>query len=401
MIGKSLITLLLLCMVTTGCNNDDSGDTSSENDTSTDGDADGDTDGDTDSDTDSDGDTDDTDSFTDCVALTEEAQGGLGPADVIFVIDNSPSLEDEIEQIRVKMNEFSQTIWSNNINLRVVLVSCLPGDCPSPGGGGGDSWGICIDPPLGSEEGCEPIDTDGNVTDDSNPPSYTHIDIRVPSVKVLEWFLEYYSHFEDVLRPDITKHIVIMSDDTDETTAEAFNNAVLELGPLMEGYIFHGIFAYYSKEDACEMDPVHPCCEFAAPGGEGGPYKDLVDMTGGVSGDLCSQDFTEVFEQLTGSVIDNVTLSCEWEIPDPPDGMTLDPGLVNVVYDDGQGESTLIGMVTNPDQCEDVEHGWYYDNAFNPTMIYVCPQTCDWIQGANNSSILIEFGCETTIIVID
>jgi hypothetical protein len=378
-------------------------------------DVDADTDPDTDTDTDSDADSessDDSDSFDECVAIGEEAHGGYGPADIIFVIDNSKSLEDEIAEVRANMNKFAKQISDSGIDVRIIMISCLQGDCHTPGGGGSNSYGICIDPPLGAAGGCVEISggdeedgQDAKVTDDNNPPKYTHIETRVPSVKGLEWLLNNYQNFKDVLRPNAKKHIVIVSDDTDETTADEFNKALLALDPpTFEGYIFHAIYSYYSKDAGCAMNPVHACCDYAAPESDDTPwietYKELVEMTGGASGDLCLQDFDAVFEATATSVVSNAVLSCNFTIPDPPADMTLDPKLVNVIFSDGQGGTTQIGKVDSQDICVKVENGWYYDNPLNPTEVIFCPQTCSAIQGHPGSKIDVEFGCETEMATI-
>jgi hypothetical protein len=199
-----------------------------------------------------------------------------------------------------------------------------------------------------------------------------------------------------MLRPGAVKHVVVISDDTDETSATDFDTAFQALDPLLEEYMFHGIFAYLSKEDACAISEDEPCCEFAAPGGEGVPYKELVELTGGISGDLCLQDFDPVFEELATSVIGSSEISCEWAIPEPPDDEELDPNKVNVefIYDDGD-ESYFVGHVDSLEDCDDVAHGWYYDDNDDPTMIYVCPQTCEWFQSVDDAQLIIHFGCET------
>jgi hypothetical protein len=149
------------------------------------------------------------------------------------------------------------------------------------------------------------------------------------------------------------------------------------------------------KEDACAISDSEPCCEFAAPGGEGVPYKELVSMTDGVSGDLCEQDFAPVFEAIAGAVVGSSEISCEWEIPEPPPGETLDPDKVNVEFIYDGGESYFVGYVEGPEQCDEVSHGWYYDDPEDPTMIYVCPQTCEWFQSVEDAGLVIHFGCET------
>jgi hypothetical protein len=365
-----------------------------------------------DSDSDSDSDTDtgvDSDPFDDCTSVTEGADNSLQPADIIFAIDNSPSLEDEIAAVRANMNAFSESIMNSGIDVRIALVSCLPGDCGSSGGGGSEPFGICIDPPLGADDGCQGDPEVGPVSDDTNLPHYLHLSTRVPSFKVLEWITTTYADangltdqgWQGILRANATKHVVIVSDDADETSAADFDAAFTALDPLLSGYVFHGIFAPMSKDEACAIGDSEPCCEFAAPLDDSldwDAYQTLVDMTGGVTGDLCLQDFDPVFDALAASVVASSVVNCEWVIPVPPDDQELDPNLVNVefVHD---GESYFVGRVDSVDDCEDVTHGWYYDDPESPTIIYVCPQTCEWFQSEENASLTIHFGCESEYAV--
>jgi hypothetical protein len=110
---------------------------------------------------------------------------------------------------------------------------------------------------------------------------------------------------------------------------------------------------------------------------------------------MCLQDFDPVFDELATAVVASARLNCEWVIPEPPEGEELQANLVNVIYSDGSGQGFMFGYVETLDNCTDVEHGWYYDNPDTPTIIYICPQTCDWIQGQVGAQITVQFGCET------
>ncbi len=335
------------------------------------------------------------DDFDECATVSETAQNVFQPLDIIFTIDNTPSMLDEINEVRANMNRFSQEIIDSGLDAQIVLISCLPGDCDN------DRFhGICIDAPLGAPDGCP---EDGPY-EDTNLPKYLHLSERVPSVKGLGITLDTYDDWQSMLRDGSKKHFVIVSDDTDETSAQAFHEAVLALGDEFDEYQFNGIFAYMSKDDACDIDESEPCCTFAAPEGNTDSwetvYADLVTMTGGVSGDLCLQDFDPVFEELAQSVIRSAELSCEWEIPEPPEGEVLDPTLVNIDFLDGEGNLFPIGNIADDSLCDRVDNAWYYDNPENPSHILVCPNTCDWIQGFTGAQIVLQFGCETETIVV-
>jgi len=103
-------------------------------------------------------------------------------------------------------------------------------------------------------------------------------------------------------------------------------------------------------------------------------------------------------ETVTDIVIETVALPCEWELPDPPEGETFDPDLVNVVLNTNGVAGDPIGRVPGESDCAAVTAGWHYDDAENPTSISVCPQTCDMVKNGN-LSVQIDLGCETEIAV--
>jgi hypothetical protein len=329
--------------------------------------------------------------FDACAAVTEVAKNTYQPVDIVFVIDNTQSMIDELDAVRANMNAFSQSITSSGLDAHIVLISILPWDCDDLQTK--SCYGICIEPPLGAADACS------SEIDDSNPPSYLHISTRVQSTKTLSNITSTYGTWKSMIRADSKRHFVLVSDDTDEMSAEQFNTQLLALDPGFEGYQFHGIFSFMSKSPACAAG--HPCCDYAAPDGEGVPYKNLVAMTSGVSSDLCQQSFDPVMQEIATSVVKGVRLNCSWPIPDPPQGKDLEPNLVNVEFVDGSGTSSRFGRVDTAEMCDKVDHAWYYDSVSKPTTILVCPQTCDWLQGKAGSEIRISFGCKTELAPIE
>lgn len=328
------------------------------------------------------------DEFMQCTSVWETARNTRGPADLVLAIDNTPSMYNEIEEVRANMNRFSQMVAEEGLDLHIVLISCYTLDCLRQ-----DNWHtICIDPPVGAADACQ---ESGDHLDDSLPPEYLHVDSSVESTKGLESIVDTHADWGHMIRDGAAKHVVMVSDDNDDWSAAQFNTALLALDSRLAGYQFHGIFAYLSKEDACAIGDSEPCCIYAAPGGEGVVYKELVQMTGGVSGDMCLQDFDPVFGELASAVIESARLNCEWAIPEPPLDLELDYELVNVEYSDGAGNTFLIGRISSPDKCSQVQHAWYYDDPDQPAFIRICPQTCDWIQGNPGATIRLQFGCET------
>ncbi|MCY1064071.1 VWA domain-containing protein [Nannocystis sp. RBIL2] len=302
-----------------------------------------------------------------CAAVSETATNKKQPADIIFAIDNSGSMDMEIASVQANMNQFSAKIINSGIDVRVIVIS---------------DNSICVGAPLGS----------GNCPADSKPPTYTRINQGVGSNNALQLILDTYPQYKDLLRPDAATHLVVVTDDDSNLGAGAFDTQFKALEAGMADYKMHAICGAKGPSDIlwCIQNAV--CCAFTADAGD--VYLDLIADTGGKWGDLCLQNFTPVFDELSTQVIEAATLACEWTIPEPM-GEPIDFDKVNVEFDDGTPET--FGKVPSPAECADVSDGWYYDDEQNPTKIVVCPQTCAKIQGVPDAKINIEFGCETII----
>jgi hypothetical protein len=324
-----------------------------------------------------------------CGGVSQTAQNTLQPADIIIGIDTSGSMDEEIMFVQQNLNAFSQQIIDSGVDVRVILIGTegmttmqMPGGLF--GGGGDQQNAICIGPPLGS----------GMCPGDSNPPVYTHINTEIGSNDILDVFVRAYPQYAPQLRPDSLKTFVAVTDDdavSDEgqlmySSAPAFISAVQMLdttNPAMwANWRYSSIYCFTQ-------------CEFAA--AIGAVHADLVSMTGGVGGDLCLQDFKTVFDALAKQVVETVTLSCDWEIPPPPDGEDFDKFKTNVLLD-LDGASDPLGKAAGASGCGD-QDGWHYDDEAIPTKVVACPATCTRIQAAQNATVQLQFGCETIHII--
>lgn len=81
-------------------------------------------------------------------------------------------------------------------------------------------------------------------------------------------------------------------------------------------------------------------------------------------------------------------LACDYTIPKPPNGETLEKGKVNVVYKSGSSTETI-----NYNQSCAGGTGWKYDDAESPTRILMCDGSCATVKTAGSVDVL--FGCTT------
>jgi hypothetical protein len=371
---EGIICALAALLLAWGCEQEASGPAVDDYDSDYDaGSTDTDTDVDADADSDSDGDSDT--GSEECASVNETAENVLLPVDIIIAVDNSNSMEWEANWVQDNLNDFSWQISSSGVDHHIVLISDV-----SPG----DEAGICVAPPLGA----------GSCPDDSNPPLYKHVPVSIGSNDALEKIAQSYDQWSDMLRPGSFRHVVVISDDDSDWGAWEFINSMASYPNPIGDFTFHAICSSLGWEDlTCIFQPLSPCCVIFAPA-RGQVYEDLVGITGGVLGDLCLQDFQPVFDEMA-VVMSDSTLTCEWEIPDPPEGEVFDPAMVNMDFVDEDAVTHAIGHVETVADCDLVEHGWYYDDNDTPSMVHVCPQTCEWIQGQENAEIVIKFGCDT------
>jgi hypothetical protein len=121
--------------------------------------------------------------------------------------------------------------------------------------------------------------------------------------------------------------------------------------------------------------------EIATAGGTGTPVMASVGNAAQTSADI----------QNAFSAIRGQQVPCEFALPAPPAGMTLDVDKVNVLYTPGMGMQTALTYDKN---CPG-DQGWRYDDAMNPTKVLLCAQTCKTIQADKGAAIDILFGCQT------
>ncbi len=292
-----------------------------------------------------------------CASVTESAEAVKQPADVIFVIDNSGSMGQETAQVQANMNGFSQQITDSGVDVHVTLIS---------------NYSICIDPPLGSG-GCPSVDT--------NLPRFSHINQTVSSVSALSDVLATQAQWLPHLRSQASKHVIVVSDDNSSLAGEAFDAQFSVIEPSFADYKLHGVVSMQLCPEAASVGSV---------------YIELAERTGGVISDLCDQDFQPVFDLLSTVVTESSGLSCEYDIPEPPNGQDFTKDKVNVDFDDGTGGGfEVIGYVDSQAQCAAVADGWYYDNPLAPTQIIACPNTCARFSAVQDATIDIRFGCGT------
>lgn len=343
---------------------------------------------------------------SDAACTTTSQKAGKPAVDIIWLVDNSCSMGDEIQKVRDNINSsFVPIIDQSNVDWQVVMVSAK----------GMTGQNVCVEPPLAGPA-C------GN-----NPPKFTHLNCEVDSSNSLYAAAYAYNGggFPPVLcdltggplnklaRFDATKVFVEVTDDEADFFgwgADTFDNwALTQAVPAgMFGtaaarkYIFHSIIG------ADATDPTKTCSSVVDGGTpDGGPgnsavdpgleYQKLSQLTGGIVRSICENDWSDIFNTIAQGIVEK--LSCEYAVPAPADGGTIDPDKVNVSFtpstDSGTGTPEEI-LQDNNEGCDSGADGWQWDAA--KTKILLCGPTCEKVKADEGGQIDIVVGCATKVV---
>jgi hypothetical protein len=291
------------------------------------------------------------------------------PADIIWVVDQSGSMNQETAYVKEQINNFAADIAKSSVDYRVVMIA-------NPTG----SNAICVPPPLAGDK-C------------GNAERFRLVAKTVSSTNGPSIALSEYAKYQDFLRPEATKHFVFVTDDNSKMSAADFLAGLQKLQPagIFDDVKIHAVFAFGDNETTGCKGPFGSGAKF------GSVYDSLVKTTGGAKGVICEDDWTKVFTDITTAVISGSKVSCELTVPPPPKGKTLDPDLVNVAYTKAEGEKpTTLVRVANAAACT-AAGGWYYDNPTAPKFIELCPASCTEVQAQVGAKVDVQFGCASIV----
>jgi hypothetical protein len=295
---------------------------------------------------------------------------GKPKVDILFVIDNSGSMTEEMVQIRTNVNAFAAKIGTSGLDYGVVFVVRRATSAAQTGNV------ICVPPPL------------GGATCADNAPLFHHIDQNVGSLNSIDLLQKNYAtgfNWSQYLRPDATKVFIEVSDDNSSVKAAAFDTFLLSKGTMFgtaakRGYIFHSIVGW--QPATALTDPSQ--CSTAA--GNGMVYRELSTLTGGIVDSVCKTDYSGVLDNIAKGIVDK--LACELGVPA---AASADPSKVLVQSTKMSEAPKLLTQVTGADKCDAVPDAWYYDNNTTPTKIILCKTTCASTAGTKVEALV---GCK-------
>jgi hypothetical protein len=353
-----------------------------------------------------------------CAQQSAEATLVKKPVDVIFIVDNSCSMTNEIISVEQNIGvNFSNIIQASGIDYRVIMIA--------EQGPANPDESICIGPPLGGTS----CPVAANQPPVNNPPIFYHYDNNdVEShdswCKMINWYDKPDRYglapngWREWLRPDSFKAFVELTDDGvgctagtwtyndsnseagGQTAAQQFDADLLARDPAMFGtaaqrnYIWYSILGIggnpanptqaWSPTEAMTLSE----CTTAIDPGTG--YQALSILTGGLRFPICEgAGFDVVFQEIAKGVIQGAKVACEFDVPTPPDGKQIDLNTVEVEYTPGGGG--IPGKFTKVNSLAECKPNAFY---IEGDKIKLCPETCALVETDDQAKLQVLFGCK-------
>jgi hypothetical protein len=359
-----------------------------------------------------------------CASTSADAALVKEPVDIILVVDNSGSMDNELESVEANINQNFGTILSaSDIDYRLIVLSRHRND---------DNTSLCITEPLSTLASC-PADAPG-VSD-----RFFHYSTKVESDDSFDLLLDTYEApfdqpclsmcdngeteeddnedkydnapdgWSQWLREDAKKVFLEITDANEDMPVATFISELTAMGPEHFGtpdspsFIFHSITGVAEKATA--TDPYLPSEPLVVEtctgnGGDvtnaGETYQELSILTGGLRLPVCQfQAYDAVFRAIAEDVIVKTEIACDFAIPEAPAGagdIDLDNVAVNYVKGDGSGQ-IKFGQAAAPAECQ--PEAFYIEG----NRIVLCAEACDTVRADPFSMVDVLFTCESQIII--
>lgn len=300
------------------------------------------------------------------------------PVDIVFVIDNSGSMSNEIKSVRENINAFASKIANSGLDYRLFMISQK----------GTSSYAVCVPEPLANPN-CE-----------TKPPRFYAINQTVASTNALALLLSTFDNKNDPLsawnkyvRYDSIKFFVIVTDDNSSLSAANFEAQLFQKMPAGifgteqdRKYIFNSIVGW----DGLNTPPTTLTQKCSTAANSGRVYQELSVLTGGVVEAICKDDWSKILDTIADGVVK--ALGCEFQVPQPQNG-SLDPDLVEVQLSLDGAAPTTMPRVLDEASCSVEPGAFYFDSNTAPTEVKLCPAACSQVSADPKAEVSVLVGC--------
>lgn len=335
-----------------------------------------------------------------CATVTSMANLEKRPVDVIMVIDNSCSMTEEIVAVQENVNtNFATIIGNSGLDYRIILISKHGSATP------GQS--ICIGSPLSGNASCSPPPSRP-----TNGSRFFHYSTEIGSFDSLRKIISTYNAagsdgtapngWSGWLRDGAYRTFIEITDDNETVMSAAqFEQQLTALTPARFGtvqnrnYTFHSIVGVAPKANASEAyQPAEPAVTMKCSTAEnpGRTYQDVSRATNGLRFQMCQPNlYGTVFQAVAQGVIASAQVACDFAVPTPPPGFTLN-NRIYVAYTPGAGGApTEFLQVSNAAAC--AANSFYVQTG----RVIFCPQTCSSVRMDAMAQVAVRFSCEPMI----
>jgi len=352
-----------------------------------------------------------------CAGVVVQAESTVKPADIIYVIDNSCSMNQEISGVESNINvNFASIIQNSGVDYQVIMVT----------GHGSSTLDVCVQPPLSGTTNCSgpPVDVPGQFYHYSLPV-YSH-DSLCKTLDGLygnapDEFSQAPAGWSTWLRPQAVKVFVEITDDGISCTWNGTNfndqdqinpgqqvaldwdTKLLQAAPAQFGskadrnYLYYSIVGLPPKPNILDAyDEFEPVITGTCNGGvgPGTGYQWLSKGTHSLRFPVCqdqNQTYDAVFQDIAAGVVDSTKVPCELIIPEEPPGQTYNFEKASVIYTPGgNGTPEEFTFVSSSAACGQAADKFYIEGG----LIKLCPAACAKVEGDIDAKLEVSIPCD-------
>lgn len=353
-----------------------------------------------------------------CIVSTADAVLVEEPVDIILLLDNSGSMSDELDAVEANINvNFANILADSGVDYRVILISRHRREPRTESGEASTS--ICVSTPLSGQSACD------NAAEPIFSPRFFHYSTKLESTDSFDVMLDTYAPpfdgdreerfdqaplgWSEWLRPGAKKVFLELTDDDEDMSVPELLGELTSMAPDHFGatpespaFVFHSIVGVAEKGDPTEAYlPDEPLQEETCTGNDndvanaGLTYQELSRLTGGLRFPLCQFNaYDVVFQRIAQDVVRTSNIACDFPIPPPPAGLTLDLEKVAIAYSPGAGGAAVqFGQAPTARECQ--PNAFYIENE----RLNLCAAACSEVRADPGASVSVLFTCESQLIV--